>query len=588
MSAILKPREVTTPRVDPITLEVVRYSLVAMMDETEANLTRTAFSTIIREYKDYCVGLVTAKGETIAQGRGSIPTFVADLGSPVLDGIAMWGEDINEGDFIINNYAGVCGQHLNNVVMYTPIFDRSGGKPGIVAFSALRTHWPDIGGGHQVRSTTEIYQEGIQFRNAKIYANGKINIELERLIRYNTRKSEDTFGDLEAQIAGCRLIKRRLEELMARYGWKTVEAAIHECWDQSERYVREKIRRIPNGKYFAESFMDNDGISDKIIPIRATVIVEDEEITVDFTDMPPQVAGPLNSGRTGGAESAAKVAFKGAVAPMLMPNEGEFRPLKVITRPGTIVSATEDAAMGLWSTPIKTVIDVILKAFSQAIPNEIPSGNNAQYGRGRIHGRYPGTRDFWENGGNTLGGWGGHYGADGQSALQTTTHGDCRRVPIEIEENEGPALVRRFELVPDSGGAGRWRGGLGTRMEVVAPYECNAHLTFDRAKFPPWGLFGGKDGMPGYGEIERPGQPAERVNKAFKPVPEGTLVRAVNNGGGGWGDPLERDLNAIAWDVRQGYVSREAAVRDYGVVFAADGGMDTAATEKNRTALKQK
>ena len=172
MSAILKEapqtaasRRVNSRRVDPITLEVVRYSLVAMMDETEANLTRTAFSTIIREYKDYCVGLVTAKGETIAQGRGSIPTFVADLGTPVLDGIAMWGDDINEGDFLINNHAGVCGQHLNNVVMYTPIFDH--GK--IVAYSALRTHWPDIGGGFQTRPATEIYQEGIQFRNSKIY-----------------------------------------------------------------------------------------------------------------------------------------------------------------------------------------------------------------------------------------------------------------------------------------------------------------------------------------------------------------------------------------------------------------------------------
>ena len=582
MSAIWKPREQTPSRVDPITLEVVRYSLVAMMDETEANLTRTAFSTIIREYKDYCVGLVTAKGETIAQGRGSIPTFVADLGSPVLDGIAMWGEDINEGDFIINNYAGVCGQHLNNVVMYTPILWQG----MIVAFSALRTHWPDIGGGEQVRATTEIFQEGIQFRNAKIYARDRINIELERLIRFNTRKSEATFGDLEAQVAGCRLAKRRFEELMHRYGWETVEAAIHECWNQSERYVREKIRKIPNGTYKAESFMDNDGISDKIIPIRATVIVDDESIAIDFSDMPPQVAGPLNSGRTGGAESAAKVAFKGVVAPMMLPNEGEFRALKVITKPGTIVSATADAAMGLWSTPIKTVIDVILRAFSQALPNEIPSGSNAQYGRGRLRGRYPDTRGFWENGGNTLGGWGAHYGGDGQSAMHTTTHGDCRRVPIEIEESEGPALVRRFELVQDSGGAGRWRGGLGTRMEVVAPYECNAYLTFDRAKYPPWGLFGGKDGQPGYGEIERPGEEVERVNKAFKPVPTGTLVRAVNNGGGGWGDPLERDLDAIAWDVRQGYVSRDSAERNYGVVFDANGAIDRAATEKNRIALK--
>ena len=184
MSAILKEapqtaasRRVNSRRVDPITLEVVRYSLVAMMDETEANLTRTAFSTIIREYKDYCVGLVTAKGETIAQGRGSIPTFVADLGTPVLDGIAMWGDDINEGDFLINNHAGVCGQHLNNVVMYTPIFDH--GK--IVAYSALRTHWPDIGGGFQTRPATEIYQEGIQFRTVKLWSRGKPVADIEKL-----------------------------------------------------------------------------------------------------------------------------------------------------------------------------------------------------------------------------------------------------------------------------------------------------------------------------------------------------------------------------------------------------------------------
>jgi len=587
MSAVLKPKnEAGFSRVDPITLEVVRHSLVAMMDETDANLTRTAFSTIIREYKDYCVGLVTAKGETVAQGRGSIPTFVADLGSPVLDGIAMWGDDINEGDFLINNFAGVCGQHLNNVVMYTPIFDTSGPKPAIVAFSALRTHWPDIGGGFQRgKGTTEIYQEGIQFRNAKIYKDDRINIELERIIRYNTRKSEDTFGDLEAQIAGCRLAKRRFQELMARYGWETVNAAIHECWDQSERFVRQKIRQIPNGRYYAESFMDNDGISEEAIPIRATVIVDDEDVTVDFTDMPPQVTGPLNSGATGGAASAAKVAFKGAVAPLMLPNEGEFRPLKVVTKPGTIVSASEDAAMALWSTPIKTVIDVVLKAFSQAIPNEIPAGNNAQYGRGMIRGRVPGSKYFWENGGNTLGGWGGHYGHDGQSALQTTTHGDCRRVPIEVEEMEGPALVRCFELVPDSGGAGRWRGGLSTRMDVVAPMDAQAYLTFDRAKFPPWGLYGGKDGMAGYGQIEKPGEPVQTFNKALKPITAGTLVRAVNNGGGGWGDPLERDPDAIAWDLRQGYITRAAAELDYGVVLAADGVIDAAATAARREAL---
>jgi N-methylhydantoinase B len=246
--------------------------------------------------------------------------------------------------------------------------------------------------------------------------------------------------------------------------------------------------------------------------------------------------------------------------------------------------------MGLWSTPIKTVIDVILRAFSQAIPERIPAGNNAQYGRGRVRARYAGTSegtgDFWQGGGNTLGGWGGHWGGDGQSALHTTTHGDCRRVPIEVEENEGLGLVTRFELVPDSGGAGRWRGGLGTRMEVVTPSAAFATLDFDRTQFPPWGLFGGKDGMPGHGEICKPGEPPITGSRVGVPVPARTRVVAVNNGGGGWGDPLERDLGAIEWDLRQGYVTREAAERDYGVVFAGDGRIDAAATRLRREGLR--
>lgn len=242
--------------------------------------------------------------------------------------------------------------------------------------------------------------------------------------------------------------------------------------------------------------------------------------------------------------------------------------------------------MGLWSTPIKTVIDVILRALSQAIPNRIPAGNNAQYGRGRVRGRYPGTRNFWEGGGNTLGGWGGHFGGDGQSALMTTTHGDCRRVPVEVEENEGLGLLRKFELVQDSGGAGKWRGGLGTCIEVLTPEPATAMLDFDRAKFPPWGLYGGKDGAAGHGEVERPGEPVLTGSRVAVQVPAGTVVRATNNGGGGWGDPLERDLDAIAWDVRQGYVSRGAAERDYGVVFTTDGAIDRTGTINRRNSLR--
>ena len=570
--------------VDPITLEVIRHSLVAMVDEAEANLTRTAFSTIIREYKDYCVGMVSARGETIAQSRGSIPTFVADLGTPVLDGVDMWAGDINEGDYLINNYAGVCGQHLNNVVMYTPVFEHD----RLIAFAALRTHWPDVGGGDRgFTPTTEIFQEGIQFRNAKIYKRGELDRDLNNIILFNTRQSEATFGDLEAQIAGCRLIKRRFEDLVQRYGWETVEAAIHECWDQSERYVRQRIRELPNGRYYAESFIDSDGVSDEPIPIRVTVVIDDEDVTVDFRDMPPQVAGPYNSGATGGAASAAKVAFKGALAPFLFANEGEFRPCHVVTKPGTLVSASPDAAYGWWSTPIKTVIDVILLAFSQAIPDRISAGNNAQYANATVRGRDPETGKPWSSGGMAPGGWGAYLGGDGQSAMLTTTHGDTRRVPIEVSELESGGLIKRWELATDSGGAGKWRGGLGTRLESLAVGPGIATIRHDRAKFPPWGLFGGKNGAASFGEIAKPGEELVRGTDIRQvQVPAGTIVASVNNGGGGYGDPLERDLPALIWDVRQGYVSRGAAELQYGAIFDANGAIDEAATWQHRASMR--
>jgi N-methylhydantoinase B len=556
-----------------------------MMDEAEANLSRTAFSTIIRDAKDYCVGLVTAKGETVAQSRGSIPTFVADLGSPVLDAIAIHGNNIHEGDIIITNYAGVCGQHLNNVVMFTPIFDD--GK--LVAFPALRTHWPDVGGMGLTLDSRDICDEGIQYRAVKLYKAGVLNDDVERIIRYNTRTPDATFGDLEAQVAGCKLIKRRFEELLERYGWNQIDAAIHEMWDQSERYVRQQIRNIPNGRYFAESFLDGDGTSDEPIPIRVTVIVEDENVTIDFREMPPQAVGPYNSGVTGGAASAAKVAFKGVVAPFLPPNEGEFRPLTVVTKPGTIVSASEYAPMAWWANPIKTVIDVILRAFADAIPERISAGNNAERAtlsasvRDPNGGRWSVETSSRSAGAYTLGGWGGHSEGDGQSAMRSTTHGDTRSRSVEVVESESPMLVRRHELIQDSGGPGRHRGGLATRMEISLLMDGRVKSIFDRCKFPPWGLFDGKNGTPSYAEIVKPGELPQRYTKASGvAVPAGTRLIATNNGGGGYGHPFERDLTAIERDLVRGYISQEAAIRDYGVVFAADGTIDAAATQMHR------
>lgn len=571
----------TEPAVDPVTLEVIRHSVVAIMDEAEANLARTAFSKIIYEVKDYCVGLVTADGSLIAQSRGSIPTFLADLRSPIRDGVEIYGSDFVDGDAVITNYAGVCGQHLNNVVLFTPIFWRG----ELVAFAAARAHWIDVGGAPGT-NTTDIYQEGIQFRCVKVYKGGRLDPEIARMIQYNTRFPDATFGDMEAQLAACALAKERFLTLLNRYGWPTVYAAIRKIWDQSEQYVRNQIRQLPKGRFEAVGYMDDDGVGSEPIPIRAAVVIEEDGIIIDLTAMPPQVAGPINSGTTGGAESAAKVAFKGIVSPHLDANEGEFRPLKVLTRPGTLVSASPEAAMGWWSSPIKTLIDVILQAFSQAVPQRVAAGHHAQYGAVQIVGLDPLRGQRWTAGDLTLGGWGGRWNEDGPSALKTLTHGDTRNVPVEVEEVTAPVRVTRLELRCDSGGPGKYRGGLGTVKEMVVLEPATATFTFDRTRFPAWGLFGGSPGRPGHVEIWAPGaqEPSVLTKATRYPLAPGTRLVFLGGGGGGWGPSWEREVDLVERDIHYGYVSAQAAAADYGVVLDDAGVVDRQATYSRRQA----
>ena len=585
------PHKAATAKFDPIMLEVIRSLLVAIMDECEINLSRTAFSPIVYEVKDYCIGLLDKTGRTIAQSRGSVPTFMADLGDPVTDGLEIYGADgIHPGDVLIMNYSDVCGQHLNNIVIYVPVHHDG----ELIGFVASRAHWTDVGGkisGSVCTDSTEIFQEGLQLRTLKVYKRGEPDPEIMRVIRHNVRYPDLSFGDMEAQIAACELGRRRYIALLQKYGLVRVEECIHTIWDQSEAIARDRIRSLPDGTYIGESFLDSDGVDmDKTLPLRIKVVVQGETITVDYSELAPQTPGPMNAGYSAGV-SAAKVAIKSALMPGLAPNDGTFRPISVILPPGTIMSAKDNAAMSLWTVTIKTIVDTILQAISKAAPHLVPGAHHGAMGVFIFAGTDPTTGQRYSTVDSTLGGWGGQPDSDGFSPLKTVTHGDTRQVPVEVEETFWPLLVDRYVWRPDSGGPGKFKGGLGLCKSYTFEHGTRATLAFERSKCPPWGLFGGGPGHVGSALVRQLGENDwTRYQKAtglwIKP---GGQLQLLSGGGGGYGPPEERDIERVVEDVRLGYVTAEGARNDYGVVIAADSlEVDRGATDRLREEMRRK
>ncbi len=557
-------------KVDPITVEVVRNAVNAYADEMATALCKSAYNMMIYEVRDFCCGLVDSEGRMISQNQGGLPIFLADLGVAVKDGIERYGlGGFTPGDILIMNHGQVCGQHLNNVVIYAPCFHD--GK--VVAFAASRAHWVDIGGmrvGFGSVETTEIYQEGIQFRSLKIYEAGTRNETLWQIINDNVRFPEAALGDLRAQIACCNLGIRRFSELLHRIGRETVEACIHKVWDASEHEARAFIDKIPDGVYEAESFLDNDGRTlDVTLRIKVKVTIAGERMIVDFSQMNDQVPGPTNSGHSGGL-AAARVAFKCLTQPHAPVNEGGFRPLELVLPQGKILNAKSPAALGLWSIPLPTVVDTILKALAPVLPEQIPAAHKGDMGGCSIGGYRPDGRRFLLM--NIFGGgWGGRPHEDGESASVSICQGDVRSAPIELQEIQYPFLIERFALRTDSGGAGRHRGGLGVDLTYRALQPCVANVNCERTKDPPWGLDGGKPGAINETTLIRADGSERKLKKATGVAMQaGDRLIFSTAGGGGWGDPHSRDRQSVAADVRAGYVSQEAALRDYGFPVEED------------------
>lgn len=559
-------------RVSPDRAEMIRQFLVSITEEMKTNLMRTAYNLIITESLDFTVGLFDRQGNTVSIGLG-LPMFIRGMAETVKAQVeAVREEGILPGDILLTNDAYVHGSHLNHFVFTLPIFWQG----EVVAYACTMAHWQDVGGSLRGR-TTDIYSEGLQLPTVKIYREGRLNREIAAIIRANVRFPELAMGDFRAQVASVRTGEARYQDLCARYGVAAVDAVIAAVMDAHEAKARAVVAAIPDGEYWAESFMDDDGVVEgQRIPIRVGVRVAGEEMTVDLSQVAPQVQGYYNAGATAG-RSAAQVAFKCLTTPTDWPiNDGAFRPLKVVLPQGRVVSAVRPAAMRWWMTVPMTVVDTIFRALAPAIPERVIAGHHADLLSTNLFGVDPRTgRFFSSHFGSSGGGWGAKLREDGVSATICINDGDTHNRPVEMLEHRFPVVVRRYQLRPDSGGAGRWRGGLGTirETEVLGPARLNTPI--ERTQCAPWGVAGGQDGLPNRLRVIRADGrelPLTSGKVDSLELEPGDRVVVESGGGGGWGPPEERPLEAVAEDLRRGYVSPEAALRWYGVRFDPDRG----------------
>ena len=564
-------------KADPIAVELIRNSLVAATEEMKSVLMRTSYNMIIYEALDFTVGLFDRHGQTLSIGLG-LPMFIRGMSDVVKAKLAHWGEEnIHPGDILLTNDAYTTGAHLNHLTFSIPIFH----KGRIVAFSTCMAHWQDIGGILN-GVTTDIYAEGLQIPLVKYHQRGVLNEEMRELILMNVRRRDRAAGDLEAQLSACRVGVKHIEEMLNRHGEATWQAALDAIMDHTEAEARAMVRRMPDGVYEAESFMDDDAVDiDQPVPIRVKVIVKGDSMTVDLSRMSPQVKGFFNSGA---GVACAQVAFKCLTLPTDHPiNDGNFRPLNVILPKGTVVSALHPAPMRVWMTYPMTLVDTIFKALSQAIPESVIAGHHADLVIANVNGFHPRDGKLWIYlGGLIGGGWGAKHNEDGVNVTVCMNDGDTHNGPSEQVENKFPLLVRYYRLREDSGGAGQFRGGLGAEAEVVALSKVNYQTRIDRVNHPPWGLQGGHSAMGNRVGMRKKDGTLTLYNsgKVNMRLDAGEAYVLHSGGGGGFGDPKKRDKAAVLRDLRLGYISEETARKVYGLKVATSQG----ARQKSRRA----
>ena len=546
---------------DPVTTEVVRNFVLSCAEDMNAALWRSAYSAVIYEGRDSAVALLDSDGNMLGQSTG-VPLFIGAIDACVHHVRDYYGEDIAPGDIFIMNDSYLQGTHLHDITAVGPIFYEG----ELVGFGAARAHWGDIGAidPGSVMGSTNIYQEGLRLGPTRIVRAGEPIREWFDHLRLNTRLPEVSIGDLNAQIASIRTGQQRLAQLLDRIGTEVYRSACQNIFEQAHRLDREAIAELADGTYYREGFLDDDGVGNGPIKIALALTISGEEMLIDLSGTSGPVPGSVNCGAVQ-TESLLRLAYKTMITPDRAITGGSFETMKVKIPQSCLFNAQEPVACEWYFTGLGLLADLMISCMSEAVPDRATA---AHYGDSMVSCFFSvdPSRGQWIAIEPTAGGWGARVDGDGESALINLVNGSFRNISAEVYETKFPIRVEEFALRRDSGGAGKWRGGCGVVRRFKLLESCFGALWFDRSVSTAWGLAGGGDGAAPKNTISFPdGTEEHPLKMRARELPSGTVVETRTGGGGGYGDPLERARELVTRDVRQGYVSEEAARKEYGL-----------------------
>lgn len=571
-------------RLDPVTVEIIRDGLRSATKRMSNTLIRTAYSSVVYDGKDCSNAILDSSGQLLTVDTG-VPQHIGCMPFCVKDVIKEYGDDVHPGDIFIGNIP-YHTTHLPDVLIASPVFYQG----RFIFYSATRAHWTDIGGGSPGSlsgKATEIHQEGLIIPPTKLYDRGKLNKEVLALILANMRLPGERSGDIRAQISACKIGEQECIRLMDKYGPDTVIEACQEVIRASESYLRNRIRDLPKASATYEEFLDNDGISDTPLRIKVKVTIGEDHIEIDFSGTSPQCQGPYNCGFPL-AWTAALIALKIAFDPKGPSNEGIMKPINLHVPEGSLLNAKYPAATGGGTDVVVRAIQAILGALSSVMPEAIPGCDFGAINHNYIStlDRASGKRQIYYT--YPPGGNGGTCRMDGPGSLRGPSMGDVSLQSMEMVESMYPLLFRRFAFNNNSGGAGKFRGGMGLMVDVELLTGGALSVISERGKIPPYGLFGGDSGLAQDYQVSTEGKAMSLGCKvASHPLKQGDIVLLRPGGGGGYGDPLERDPEMVRQDVIDRLISLEQASEAYGVVInKEDFALDVPRTEEKRSQLK--
>jgi N-methylhydantoinase B len=568
--------------IDPITFAVIKNGMDAIVDEIAYTVIRTARSEIVKDVMDYSAaicdrhGEMVAQAKTIAQHLGAIPEAMASIR-------AQYGDTMRAGDAIILNDPYMGGMHLPDIFMFVPFFYDG----EIEGFCVVICHHTDVGGrvpGSNASDSTEIFQEGLRLPPVKLYEAGKMNDALGRLIGLNVRVPDRVLGDLKAQYAGAQVGVRELARLFERYGRDTARRYWAELLSYAERMAREEIRRWPKGTFRFTDYIDDDGLSPDPIPINVAITVHEDRVSVDYEGSAAQVKAAINS-TLSYTKSCTYLSVRCALKGDIPNNAGVFRCIEVRAPLGSVLNPRQPAAVAARALTGYRVFDAMLGCLAQIVPDRIPAAGEGGNTVICLSGRREDDAPFIIVD-MICGAWGARPNADGIEAI-TNASQNLSNTPVETLEAQHPVRVESYELVADSCGAGRWRGGLGMRRSYrVLAKEAFMQLRADRMKYPPYGLAGGEPARTAENLLGETGAQIKLPSKITRWLGQGDLVTHFQPGGGGYGDPLEREPERVALDVWNEKITAAFAREHHRVVVdPLSGKLDRSATETLRKSL---